>query len=759
MEPALIIWEKAFLYKVTLFADNHDIFGIINDFVSLKTVVKPVLGLSYSLFSKLSTVTSFPFERFFALSLSTHVLVYSGGLSGGGCLNSKGKHQPMPEKGLIPKVQYIDIENKGLFHTSFAVTSGKYDSDFIESSGTEKNKLDLAGLSFRVGQQLTLVVKKLLESAFTTEYKIEFALNGLTAIYQVDGASIVDYQVIKADYGPAISHDWPVNISVNKVPFSNWDKTIQAKKVWTCAPRDSQEAAAACNWAATHSYQVRPRGTMYSWSPLILGRHQSGVISNVLLMDTTKYLNNIEFSNNGILGPRVTVGAGISMGEMLEFLENPSLGGSSTSPGTGWGFPGYCGTEHITVGGFIATGGRGTASASPFDDPNITYGSFSNYILELKAIVSDASGVYRTKTFKRGEPDTKAFLVSLGRTLITQVTLKVIPNFNLRCQSIMDINKSVLFAPPAADGSNPHNSFAYFLENNGRVASVWFPFTKNPWMRLYKNCSEKPQSSREIKDVDPYEFANNISASTTKFMERIYETPYLTPIFSKATTKLLNFELKKNEVLDIWGSSKDIIFNVSEKTSKIYDFGYGIQLSRSNLQKAINMISEKYNELILEFDSHRKWPMNGPIEFRISSLDSSEYINTENGEDPARPVISSVSADRLSEENGWDICLMIEITTLPISDSLNEFYFLFEEWILYTFTGIFARARPEWSKGAAYTKDGPWTNQAVLRYIRESFTTGRTSDDDWQWETETLEKYDSKNIFQSAMTQQLFIKS
>ena len=171
------------------------------------------------------------------------------------------------------------------------------------------------------------------------------------------------------------------------------------------------------------------------------------------------------------------------------------------------------------------------------------------------------------------------------------------------------------------------------------------------------------------------------------------------------------------------------------------------------------MIADKYNEIISRFSSDLKWPMNGPIELRVSSLDAAEHISTENGKSPSRPVISIMASDSLSEKNGWDICIVVEITTLPISDSLNMFYSQMEEWILDTFTSNFARARPDWAKGGAYTSDGPWTNQAVLSYIRESFTLGRASDDNWQWQTTTLEKYDSKNIFQSIMTSQLFIRS
>ena len=80
-----------------------------------------------------------------------------------------------------------------------------------------------------------------------------------------------------------------------------------------------------------------------------------------------------------------------------------------------------------------------------------------------------------------------------------------------------------------------------------------------------------------------------------------------------------------------------------------------------------------------------------------------------------------------------------------------------EQWLLETFNGDFARVRPEWSKGWAYTNNqGAWHSESFLQYIRQSFTTGHNSDDNWNWEVSTLAKYDSKNIFSSDLTENLF---
>ena len=82
----------------------------------------------------------------------------------------------------------------------------------------------------------------------------------------------------------------------------------------------------------------------------------------------------------------------------------------------------------------------------------------SNQILEFTAVVTDPNsatpGQYSLRTFTRGESDAKAFLTHLGRALLVEATLQVIPNYNLRCQSFTNFPYSTVFAKPTL--GNPH---------------------------------------------------------------------------------------------------------------------------------------------------------------------------------------------------------------------------------------------------------------------------------------------------------------
>jgi Cholesterol oxidase, substrate-binding len=90
-------------------------------------------------------------------------------------------------------------------------------------------------------------------------------------------------------------------------------------------------------------------------------------------------------------------------------------------------------------------------------------------VLELTAVVWDASAAeYVLRTFRRDEPDTAALLVSLGRTFITDVTLRASEGQNLRCQSFVDVPTSELFATPGSAG----RTFESYVAQAGRVEAI-----------------------------------------------------------------------------------------------------------------------------------------------------------------------------------------------------------------------------------------------------------------------------------------------
>lgn len=666
----------------------------------------------------------------------------------------------------MENVQNVTVINNGWYLGSFLVTNGEFQSsptpDMWPLRGSQT--INMAATTFGVGEALSVVLSPVLGSGVTAAEQVSLALNGRTAVYTASGdvahAAIVLTR-IEEPSGPAKTPpSWPSGIPVNNVPFANWDGTIAVAQIWTCAPRTAADAAAACNWAAANNYTVRPRGIMHNWSPLSL---QSGlaVDPKILLIDSTKSLNAMSFMNDGALGPRVKVGAGATMGALLNYLQNTAGGPNLLCPG--WSFPHIPAPDHLTVGGVLAINGHGTAIPNPLENWDVSYGSMSNRILELTAIVTDPTAkdpaAYAVKTFKRGDPDAKAFLTQLGRALVVDATLQVIPNYNLRCQSMMNLSWQTLFAPPNPDGSSPANSMGDFLNQTGRVEAIWFPFTDLPWLKVWSCSPTQPSGSRLVTGPNNYTFSDNLPEWITPLVKSIAtDAPQLTPAFGKVMQDITIAGLLLTNTTDLWGPSKNTLFYVKDTTLRVTANGYAVRMKKGDVQKAVNLFANKYQSMLAAYDAKKQWPINSPLEIRITSLDTPQYIPTEKGVDPGRPVISSLSADSVSRQNGWDVALWLDVLTLPGTPFSNEFYEEMESWFFATFTGSFGQVMPEWSKGWAFTaSDGAWSNPDAIEDFRESYTTDRDPDDTWAWEVATLAKYDASGLFQSPLTTDLFV--
>jgi Cholesterol oxidase, substrate-binding len=99
----------------------------------------------------------------------------------------------------------------------------------------------------------------------------------------------------------------------------------------------------------------------------------------------------------------------------------------------------------------------------------------SNQILAFTAVVTiPGTKVYTTHTFSRGDADAKAFLTHCGRAFLLSVTLQIIENYSLRCQSFMTIPNTTLFAQPTGNAPPP-GSVGEYLNQSGRIEVIWFP--------------------------------------------------------------------------------------------------------------------------------------------------------------------------------------------------------------------------------------------------------------------------------------------
>jgi hypothetical protein len=556
--------------------------------------------------------------------------------------------------------------------------------------------------------------------------------------------------------------NFPANIQLDQQTFQNWALNIDVPDLWTCTPKSADEVVQVCNWAKDHGYQVRPRGIMHTWSPLTVVQDTSDQ-AQLILVDTTENLNTMKLiPRSDSQPPKVRVGVGATMEQLLDFLEQQE-GGAGPAPG--FSFPHTPAPGNLTVGGVLAINAHGSAIPSPADHFPASYGSLSNQILEFTAVVTDPNSAtpdqYTLRTFKRGEGDDKAFLTHVGKAFLVDVTLQVIDNYNLRCQSFTDITSDTLFQAPTPSSPLPENSLASFLNSSGRVEAIWFPYTASPWLKVWTCQPQKPDSSRQVDSPYNYPFSDNLPEWVTSLLKAVTKgfsslTPKLCQAFAWITSMGLDFPPSSR---DLWGPSKNTLLYVKDTTLRVTANGYAVQLKKSDVQQAVHDFTSKFTELLQQFQANGQFPVNSPLEIRVTSLDDPQDVAVEPGMTATSPVISSLSQDSVAIQNNWDVALWMDVLTLPDTPGSNQFYQQLEEWIEQRFSGTAGRAMPEWSKGWAYTDQGAWDNQAFLETIRQLFTTGRDSSNNWNFEVETLKRYDRHNLFSNPFLDQLFTTS
>ncbi|CAI1144217.1 cholesterol oxidase substrate-binding domain-containing protein [Serratia entomophila] len=520
--------------------------------------------------------------------------------------------------------------------------------------------------------------------------------------------------------------------------FTNWSQETVGRHILTCAPASSDELLKVVNWAYQNNYKVRPLGMKHNWSQLtIAGGENNG---NVLLVDLTKSLNKmtiIEANGNGTFKAQT----GILMEDLLTQLEKKKLG-----------FLAYPAPGDLTLGGVLAIGGHGTCVPAKGETlpAGGSFGSLSNSIVSLTAVVWDEAGKsYVLKTFQRNEQDITAFMVHVGRALIYEVTMQVPRNKRLRCQSYVNIPATELFAKDAAG----KRSFSHYLDQCGRAEAIWFPFTENPWLKIWTETPSYPNVSKPVHSPFNYPFSDNLPKSISDVIKQINNGhPELTPTLGKLQAELVSVGLGATLSFDLWGWSKDLLLYVKPSTLRVTANGYAILTKRANVQSVLYDFVTKYNQMVAAYQSKNSYPMNGPIEIRVTGLDQ-----------PAESIVAGAMAPALSAlrphagKPEWDVAVWLDILTMPDTPDANKFYQEMETWIFSHFSGDYAATRVEWSKGWAYTPEGTWVNSSVIgNNIPTSLGAGAPGGNDWNKASTILNRYDPHRLFSSPLIERLF---
>lgn len=530
--------------------------------------------------------------------------------------------------------------------------------------------------------------------------------------------------------------DFPSNIPLYQQAYQNWSREIRISSLWTCAPRNAAEVLQIVEWARHHNYKVRPRGMMHNWSPLTIGQAAT-CSSNVVLVDTTQYLTARSINASAMT---VTAQTGITMEALLTALEQAGLGVTATpAPGD------------LTLGGALAIDGHGTAVPALNEQKPIghTYGSLSNLILSLTAVVWDAaSSQYVLKAFTRTDPQCRALLAHLGRAFIVEVTLQVGPNQRLRCRSWFDVPATELFAPPGSAG----RTFASYLDSAGRIEAIWFPFTTHPWIKVWSVSPTKPIFARAVTSPYNYPFSDSTPQQLVDVLAQIIGgDPSAATTLGPLQFNVVASGLVLTFAYDLWGWSKNLLLYIKPTTLRVTANGYAVLMNRSNIQRAVNEFTTFYQDRVAAYRAAGNYPMNGPVEIRVTGLDVAADIGL-NGAGTAQ-----LSALRPRPDHPeWNVAVWFDILTVPGTPTANQFYREIEQWMLTNYSGAYAAVRPEWSKGWGYTDTAAWSDATLLSAtIPNAYRAGQPASDNWDTARQLLNQYDPYRIFTSPLLDQL----
>jgi FAD/FMN-containing dehydrogenase len=532
--------------------------------------------------------------------------------------------------------------------------------------------------------------------------------------------------------------NFPSSIAVYQQAYENWAQMIVIEDVWTCAPTSASDVVTLANWAHANGYRLRAKGMSHNWSPIVLSAGSTG--AGYVFVDTTQHLTAVSVAAG--TPATVTAQAGITMDAL-----------TATLAGAGYGLCAVPAPGDITVGGMLAINAHGSAIPGTGETPlsGQSYGSLSNLILSLTAVVwSSAQGQYVLKTFQRDDPDIRPFLAHLGRAFVTQVTLQVAASQNLRCQSWVDIAVADLFAPPATAGAN---SFASYAEGAGRVEAIWFPFTDTPWLKVWSIAPTKPALSIAVSSPYNYSFTNSVTTAENTFYDEVATADTSgTPAFEATAMALVDTGLVFTGTWDIWSQWQNVLLYVKPTTVRIVEAGFAVVTSRANIQQVVSDFYTQYVSRLNYYAGLGEYPMNGPVEIRVTGLDQAADVLMTGAQSP---ILSSVRPR--PDHPAWDTCVWLDMGTLPVTAGFSQFYADMETWIWSHYTGSYATVRPEWSKAWGCTGSGPWTNAALLgSAIPAAVSAGQAGGDGWPTAVSILAGYDPGGVFSNPFLDTLF---
>jgi Cholesterol oxidase, substrate-binding len=195
-----------------------------------------------------------------------------------------------------------------------------------------------------------------------------------------------------------------------------------------------------------------------------------------------------------------------------------------------------------------------------------------------------------------------------------------------------------------------------------------------------------------------------------------------------------------------------VLLYVKPTTVRIVEAGFAVVTARANIQQVVSDFYAQYTSRLNYYAGLGQYPMNGPVEIRVTGLDQTSDVLAAGAQSP---ILSSVRPR--PDQPGWDTAVWLDMGTLPVTAGFSQFYADMESWIWSHYTGSYATVRPEWSKAWGCTGSGPWTSAALLgSTIPAAVSAGQASGDGWSAAVSILTGYDPGAVFSNPFLDTLF---
>lgn len=529
----------------------------------------------------------------------------------------------------------------------------------------------------------------------------------------------------------------PSGVTATLAPYVNWSGGVSTAPLWTATASTRDQLVGLADWASRNGWRLRPTGFRHTWAPTTVENGESSA-SPVLLVDTRPALTGISVTNG--TDASVRVGAGVSMEDLLATLSTYGLGFANVpAPGD------------ITVGGALALACHGTsvAASGEVKPRGLTYGTLSNAVLSVSAIVYDSSlRRYVRREYSRAASQGALLAAHVGRGLITDVTLRVGRQPYLRCVSITDIPAAELLGTSTATGVRSVESF---LRSAGRIEVLWFPFTDTPWLKYWKpdtsGSTQPPAGSRPTTGPYNYVFADDPRNQQAADQADLVHYPERTPYFSQASFQAVKDGLDLTYSRDLWGPAYHTQLYVRPTALKVISSGHAILCRRADVQQVISSAAKIYNDLLQSYAAAGKFPINAPFEIRVTGADQPADANLSG----ARTVLLS-PARKVASRSDLDTVVWVGALTQTGTPGAQEFFKALEAAYYTRFNTSNSVLRVEWSKGWAFARDTTWTEtQRVATDIPASFTSGQSYGSTWTDAVLGLNMLDASKIYTSPM--------